>query len=343
MLSPIGRVLIAGASAVVIVAGMRASSSFLGPILFALLITVAAQPIIHWLERHRLRTWAAVLFVTLGGVIIGVALIAFVSTSLTQLGGNLPVYEAHFSMRLASLSAWLAGYGLQVPLSLSASGLFDAAHIFNVLGRLLEILAGGITSGLLTLLLFVVFAIESPRTTALVRAKVGRESAAEERFITLGQSITGYFRVRALNNLFMAVSLGLILWALRIDYAGLWGVLVFFLSFIPSIGLPLAMAPAVLLAWVEHGPLGALLVVIAALVIDVLGDDVLTPRLAGQALNMSIPTIFLSFIFWAWVFGALGALISVPLTAIVMVALDSYDETRWVANLMSARGVTPLS
>ena len=64
----------------------------------------------------------------------------------------------------------------------------------------------------------------------------------------------------------------------------------------------------------QHGWLIALLVIAGAIIINTLGDNVLTPRLAGKALNMSLATIFLAFIFWAWVFGLLGALMSIPLT-----------------------------
>jgi predicted PurR-regulated permease PerM len=158
--------------------------------------------------------------------------------------------------------------------------------------------------------------------------------------MTLGAGISSYFRVRAINNLFVSVTLTIVLWAFGVDLAGLWGVLAFFLGFIPTIGLPLAVAPAVLLAWLAHGWLTAVIVTTGAIVINLIGDNVLTPRLAGKALNMSTTTIFFSFIIWAWVFGGLGALISIPLTAIVIAMLDSLDETRWLATIMSAEGIT---
>lgn len=94
-----------------------------------------------------------------------------------------------------------------------------------------------------------------------------------------------------------------------------------------------------LLAWIGHGWGAALIVIIGSVVINLIGDNVLTPRLAGKALNMSTATVFLSFIFWSWVFGTLGALISIPLTAIVVAALESFDETRWLATLMSADAI----
>jgi predicted PurR-regulated permease PerM len=86
----------------------------------------------------------------------------------------------------------------------------------------------------------------------------------------------------------------------------------------------------------QHGPLSALIVIVALFVINLIGDNVITPRLMGSGLNVSQSIIFFSFIFWTWLFGALGALISVPLTVLVIFILDTNQETRWLATLMSA-------
>jgi predicted PurR-regulated permease PerM len=336
--SPIARVLILGASLVVVVAGLRAAAAFIAPALLAMLLAVAVLPMIHWLERKRLPTWVSILLVIVGGLLIGSALIFFVSMSLVRLGIHLPAYQESFTAKLTALANWLARYGVPMP-SASSSEFFSVSRIFSVLGTVFGILSRGLTAALLSLLLFVVFSIEAARVTRRIGTQLGVESPAAARFVRLGKDIASYFRVRAYNNLFVGAALTGLFWGFGVDFAGLWGVLAFFLGFIPNIGLPLAVAPAVVLAWIQHGGLTALLIIGGAILINILGDYVLTPRMAGKALNMSIATIFLSFIFWAWIFGPLGALISIPLTSIVMMALDSYRETRWMANLMSAQGL----
>ena len=330
--SPLGRVLILGACIVIVAAGMRAAMEFLAPALLALLIAIAVQPLIRWCTRRGLPEWVSVLLVVLSGVILGTGLLIYLSVAIARLLSHLPAYETTFSVRLALLTAGhhLPGFhGI-------TSGMFSAERIFGVLGNLLGILAHGFASGLLTLLFFVVFASESLRVSTLMKAEVGAESPAMSRFSTLAAGITTYFSVRAIINLIKGVSLALLFRALHIDHAVLWGVLAFFLSFIPSIGLPIAIAPAILLAWVQHGGVIAAIAIGGAIVIELVAEYVLSPRMSGQALNISTATVIFSFIFWAWIFGVLGVLISVPLTAIVMVALDNYDDTRWIANLMRA-------
>lgn len=335
MQSPITRFLIIGASFVIIVAGMRAAASFLAPALFALLLAIAVLPIIKWLERRRIPTWASVSLVVLAVVIIGISLISFLTTSVVQLSDELPVYKSKLIMQFTVLTAWLASINIHLPQTMPP-GILDPAKMLGVAGKLFSSLAEGSVISLLILLLFVVFSVELPRISMLIYKKIGSDSAMKSRLQILGNNITSYFNVRALNNFIVSVALTLLFWVLGIDLAILWGVLIFFLGYIPNIGLPLAVLPPFLLAWLDRGLGVALVVLIGAVIINFISDNILTPRLAGKALNMSMTAVFLSFIFWSWVLGPIGALISVPLTSLLMAGLDCFEETRWIADLLSA-------
>ncbi|MEI7831985.1 MAG: AI-2E family transporter [bacterium] len=339
MQSPITRFFVIGACFVIIVAGMQAAGSFLAPTLFAVLLTIAVLPVIKWLERRRFPTWAAVFTVVLTVVASGVVLIGFVTASVVRLADELPAYQAKFTAQYATLSAWLGGFGVQVPQKLPP-GAIDPNDLLTVVGRLLRTFAEGSVMFLIILLLFVVFSIELPRVARLINAKIGNDTALKSRLKLLGSNITGYFNVRALNNFIVSTTLTLLFWALGIDLAILWGVLSFFLGYIPNIGLPLAVLPAFLLAWFDRGIGVAAAVLIGAVVINFISDNILTPKLAGKALNMSMTAVFLSFLFWSWVLGPIGALISVPLTSLLMAGLDCFDETRWIADILSAGKMT---
>src|SRR5689334_20292087 len=121
---------------------------------------------------------------------------------------------------------------------------------------------------------------------------------------------------------------------MRIDFALLWAVLIFFLSYIPNIGIIVACMPAVALAVLQHGVGAALVVVVGLTVINYIGDYVIMPRLMSQGLGLSQFTIFFSFFVWAYIFGAVGGLLSVPLTLLVKLLLETSGDTRWLAVLM---------
>ena|SRR5215203_1676386 len=118
------------------------------------------------------------------------------------------------------------------------------------------------------------------------------------------------------------------------DFPLLWGILTFFLSFVPYIGLVLAVTPAVVLALAEFGLDRALLVIAGVIVINVLAENVLSPLMMGRGLNLSPTIVFLSFIIWAWLLGGPGAFLALPITLFVAVMLDTFPETRWLASLI---------
>jgi AI-2 transport protein TqsA len=114
----------------------------------------------------------------------------------------------------------------------------------------------------------------------------------------------------------------------------MWGILAFFLSFIPWIGLPLAVAPSVVLALAQHGVTTAVLVIVGVTVINILAENALSPMLMGRGLSISPTVLFIGFLFRAWLLGGPGAFLAAPLTIFLILMLDTFPETRWLANVM---------
>ena len=96
----------------------------------------------------------------------------------------------------------------------------------------------------------------------------------------------------------------------------------------------IAAIPAVLLALVQLGPGSALMAALGYLVVNLIIGNVLEPRFMGKGLGLSTLVVFLSLVFWGWVLGPVGMLLSVPLTITVKLALDSKPETRWLGVLL---------
>jgi predicted PurR-regulated permease PerM len=127
-----------------------------------------------------------------------------------------------------------------------------------------------------------------------------------------------------------------LLWLIGVEFAFLWGLLAFLLSYIPYIGLVLEAIPAVLLAWIQFGLGPALLVIAGYGILNIVAENVVSPNLMGQGLKLSILTVFLSLILWGWLLGFMGTLLAAPLTVLLKVILDSSDETRWLAIVLGS-------
>jgi AI-2 transport protein TqsA len=122
---------------------------------------------------------------------------------------------------------------------------------------------------------------------------------------------------------------------LGVDDPLLWAVGAFFLSFVPYLGLILALIPPTILAFAESGPVAAGLMVLGGVVLNVVAENVLEPTLTGRALSLSTWLVFTMFFFWVWLIGPVGALLSMPITVLIVLVLRRADQTRWMAALLA--------
>jgi predicted PurR-regulated permease PerM len=197
----------------------------------------------------------------------------------------------------------------------------------------------GFLSNLFLILIIMLFLLgEGQAMMNRLRASASTDNPQVARLAAVGQSVVLQFGLRAIVNLVTGAGVTVLLWVLGVDFAILWGILTFFLSFVPYIGLVLAVTPAVVLALAEFGVTRAVLVIVGVVVINILAENVLSPMMMGRGLNISPTIVFLSFVFWAWLLGGPGAFLALPITLFVGVMFDTFPETRWLAALIGVRG-----
>ena len=112
-----------------------------------------------------------------------------------------------------------------------------------------------------------------------------------------------------------------------LDFPVLWGLLAFLLNYVPSIGSLIAAIPAVFIALIQLSLLQALMIGLGYFVINIAIGGVIEPRVMGRGLGLSTLIVFLSLVFWGWIFGPVGMILSVPLTMTAKIALESSEKT----------------
>lgn len=331
--APFARVLTILAAATIVLAGMHLAAPVLNPILFALVFGLIFAPVYAWLRR-RLPSGAALVIMLVGLLILFLGLFGLLSVSIGRLTGRLGFYSRQLNLQLSDLEGVLDRLGLS---GADLSEVVNSSAIVGALGTILGGLAGFLSSIFLILMIVLFLLSEGSAMMERLRTSVAADNPQVARLTVIGQSVVRQFGLRAVINLVTGAGVTVLLFLLGVDFPLLWGVLTFFLSYIPYIGLVLATAPAVLLALAEFGFGRALLVIAGVSVINTLAENVLSPTLMGRGLNLSPTIVFLSFIFWSWLLGGPGAFLALPLTLFVAVMLDTFPETRWLASLMGMR------
>ncbi len=325
------RVMLVLAATVVVLVGMRLAASILNPIFFALVLSLLFSPVYSWIKRRGVPTPLALVIMLVGLTVLFVGLFFILSVSISRFSADIASYTGKLNGQFDNIDALVKRLGL------SDVNLSDAVKPSDLIGAVGTVLGGvaGVLSNLFLILIIVMFLLaEGPAMMNRLRASVAEDHPQVERLTVFGRNVVRQLGLRALVNLFTGAGVVVLLLVLGVDFAIMWGVLTFFLSFIPWIGLPLAVAPAVVLALAESGVEQALLVIAGVIVINVLAENLVSPMLMGRGLSLSPTVLFIGFIFWAFVLGGPGAFLAAPLTIFVVLMLGTFPETRWLASLM---------
>ncbi|MFT6254581.1 MAG: putative PurR-regulated permease PerM [Granulosicoccus sp.] len=333
--SPISRFLLVTAAFIIVVAGMRAAESLLIPFFLSLFIAIICSPLLVFLKRFRIPTGIAILLIVIMMVVVGFFIGAIVGSSVNSFTANIPEYQERLALLSSGLQAWLSGWGITIDPQLWREMVNPSAAL-TMAGNTLTSFGNIMTDGFLILLTVIFILTEEINFTDKFRHASGKSEKTLEALGRFTQSLNKYMAIKTLVSLATAVLVMIALAIIGVDYPILWGLLAFLLNFIPTFGSILAAVPPVLLAVVQLGVGEAFIVAIFYVAVNVIVGSVLEPRFMGKGLDLSSLVVFLSLVFWGWILGPVGMLLSVPLTIMVKIALENSEDTRWIGVMLGA-------
>ncbi|MEE1649897.1 AI-2E family transporter [Brachybacterium sp. J144] len=329
---PRGLVLLLSLAAIwLVLAGMRELAGLVVPVFLALNLMIAAQPLSDLIQRagapRLLGSLAAMVAVLLA---LGVFFLAIV-WSIRTLVLELPEYSASFNELLQRSLEALAEVGVSQEQISAWLSQFSFASLFGLLNQALSSVSavgGLVAAAVATIIFFGLDATGLPERMAVIERLQPRIAHALADFAL---SVRTYWLVTTVFGAVVAVIDGLALWALGVPLPAVWAVLLFVCNYIPNIGFVIAMVPPTLMALLDQGPWTAIAVIAVCVVVAMVLQGLVQPRVTGRAVGLAPSISFLSVLFWSWVLGAAGALLSVPMTLLVKELLvDADDEARWL-------------
>lgn len=335
-LSP-ARLTVILACGVIIVAGMQAASSMLVPFLSAAFLAVLSLPLVNWMAKRGAPAWLSLTSVLVALLVAALIVLLVIGSSITGFSDKLPDYQANLGGMVADVKTWLQTE-LEFDVGDSLSNATDPSVLLSFVGVALSQI-GGLMGNTFIIMLWLAFILgEASYFGAKVRAVSRDPEEATDRVQKIVQSINRYFSIKIQMGLGTGVAAGILVWIVGVDFPVLWGFVAFLLNFIPNIGSVIAAIPPVLLALVQQdlGVGSAGYVVLGYVIINMVFGSVLEPRLMGRGLNLSTLVVFMSLVFWGFVLGPVGMLLSVPLTVTAKIALEGFPETRGIALLLGS-------
>lgn len=328
--------LLTAAAVVIVVAGMRAAAGILVPFLLAIFVAVICAPMYQAMTRRRVPASLAIvgILLVMSAAVLGMA--GVLERTINSIAGRLPRYQAALFAQLDHLWLWLDSYGIEVP-ETTLREYLDPQWLLRYLGTVASTLGDLLTTTFIIVIVAIFILLEGSALPDKIRHAQGLSLATWARLRQIVANVRRYMFLKTVMSLLTGVLVAVWCFALGIEFPILLGVLSFALNYIPTIGSIVAAVPGILLAFIQFGLGTAVLTTVAYIVINIGVSNGIEPRYLGNGLGLSPLVVILSVLFWGWVLGAWGMLLAVPLTTTVKIALESSDDTRWMAVLMSDR------
>ena len=329
------QILYASAAFIVVIAGMRAADEILIPFLLAIFIAVISNPLVTTLRSRGIPIGVAILLVLFIMIALGFGITSLLGNSLNEFSSNLPEYQERLKESAETFFSYLEKMGVAVSGKVILER-FDPGAAMSITSGILTGLGGALSNTVLILVMVVFMLLEATQFNRKIVQIFSKEQNRVDQIASFSETVNRYMLIKTGTSLATGVIATILLMMLGVDYAILWGFLTFLFNYVPTIGSFIAAVPPALIALIQLGLFSSVITIIGYVFINLIIGSFLEPRFLGRGLGLSTLIVFLSLIFWGWVFGPIGMVLSVPLTTTIKVALSNSDSTQWFSILLDA-------
>jgi len=331
-----GSTVVSIAAVVVIIYGMQLAKVWLVPFLIAAFLALITVRPMLWMQSKRVPSFIAALLIVTMIMLVLAVVGTILGSSIAEFTAALPGYQARLDTIVDGAIQFVIKY-LNTDESVDNIGdMIDPGWAMGLVATILNSLKDVLTNTFLIIFTMIFILLEASSVGVKVQAAFGRSADSLKGPREFLHNLGRYLGIKTIVSIATGLCAGLLTWSIGVDFPLLWAMLAFLLNYVPTIGSILAALPAVLLALVQLGPGEAGATAIGFAAINVAFGNLIEPRLLGYGVGISPLVVFVGLIFWGWVFGPVGMLLSVPLTMTLKLTLESDERTRWIAILLGS-------
>ena len=320
------------AAIVIIIGGIKLSTPIILPLFIALFLSITLSFPINFLVTKKVpRNLATmIILVAFGGSVYLVGDI--IGKSSSQFINNLPQYQEILTDKLSGTQL---GDFIEESMEETQDKSKIMGFIINTLGAVQRVIGKVVFIALLTI--FMTFELDVfPIKFKAIFGRKGKKGA-EANIRLISGNITRYLGIKTITSFFTALFIFIALKIIGVDYAILWAMIAFLFNYIPNIGSMLAAIPALLFTWVQLGNTGFVWAGLTYLLVNMIIGSIIEPKILGRGMGLSTFVVFLSLVFWGWIMGQVGMFLSVPLTMVLKIILNSNESSKYFAILLGTR------
>ena len=306
------------ASLVVILAGIHAAADIIVQLLLALFFAIVLNPLVTWFIRRGVQRPVAITIVVVVMLIALTALVGVLAASFNEFISMLPKFNKELTRKLFKLQEMLPFLNLHMSPERMLQRM-DSEKVVTFTTALMTGLSGAMASVLLLVMTVVFMLFEVRHVPYKMRFALNNPQIHIAGLHRALKGVSHYLALKTLLSLWTGVIVWLGLELMGVQFALMWAVLAFLLNYVPNIGAVTPMIQVLLF----NGIYECILVGALFLVVHMVIGNILEPRMMGHRLGMSTMVVFLSLLIWGWLLGPVGMLLSVPLTSVCKIWMET--------------------
>ncbi len=254
----------------------------------------------------------------------------------------MPGYITNFDQLIANMSALVKDPLYSEYINKTVSNI----NFGKLVTGLINSISGMFANSLIVVIYVVFFFLENAYQKLKIEKLFPGKGDAYDKFIDnierMGDAVSSYLWSKTLISIITGVVSYILLYVQNVEYAFLWAFLIFILNFIPYLGpLISSLLPAIFAVVITGDPMKFVYVLGSMVVVQLILGNFVEPIMMGKGTNIGPLTVVVALAFWGMIWGVVGLMLAVPITAVMVIVLSQIKTTRYIAIMLSEKGIIP--
>lgn len=308
------------------------------PLVLSMFIALLFLPMMRWLKKRKTPKGIAILTVLLilsGSIALGAVVVKLSSQEILAAdSGFFEKAETKITNAVVSIEGF---FGIERSTDATIiKHYFQGGDSLKNFGSTFKTVTSVISMLLMTLFFLVLLLSDSVDLEKIMNRTIfKRRRDSIKAFAKIEDDIVKFAKVKFLLSLFTGIGFGLACWSFGVSFPIFWGLFAFLINFIQMIGSVISVVLLTIFALVEIDSSGTLLFfVLTITAVQVVFGGILEPILMGKTFSLNIVTVLIMLMFWGFIWGVPGLILSIPITVFVKIVMEQFPKTKEIANWM---------